>query len=194
MSIMLTYVVRPGSLVNTVMDEMATQDAQREKALLDWWKSAGIPEGAKLSFMGASFDSVDIRKCTENAPKMPKGFRLPFTRSTTWKLDWKTPEGKKLGNAFRRLPQGSDDSAASTAIFEHGLSITKAPVRGFLMHHAVFYDTKRGRVIALDPSVKRTAKHWPKGLSEITASKALTIIQGPDWAKPKKATSAFSDE
>lgn len=84
-----------------------------------------------------------------------------------------TPAGKQIAARMKEIPPGVDWSRVSNEVFDHGLVIDAASGGlGFCSYHAVFGWNPKGVTCAMNASVKKAAKTWPKGLKELTGTQA----------------------
>jgi hypothetical protein len=118
------------------------------------------------------------------------GFTHPGRDATAWREFegiWVPNKGTKAGKALVKeraaLPQAIDGMKWSSDLFKHGLIMgreegSRGP--GMLLRYACSGCSKKsGRfvvVIKMHTAVKKAAKHWPKGMVEITGSKAEKLV------------------
>lgn len=124
------------------------------------------------------------------------GFTRPGRDATAWRLFegvWVPNKATKAGKALVKeraaLPQVPDRAVWSEKLFKHGLVMGRENSgprgsQGMCMRHATSGCRMRGTgkrrvfvaVIRMHSDVKKAAKRWPKGLVEITGSKAEKLV------------------
>jgi hypothetical protein len=91
-----------------------------------------------------------------------------------------TPEGRAIKARMKDEPRVPSWRELSGEIFQHGLVMgANSNGRGLAIHYASFAWNKKGVVCCMAARVKKAAKVWPKGLTEITGSEAEKFNGGP---------------
>jgi hypothetical protein len=122
------------------------------------------------------------------------GFTRPGSDATAWRLFegvWVPNKGTKAGKALAKeradLPQAVDGMKWSSTLFKHGMVMGREEGGrgpGMLLRYAssgckIVGKGARQKLVAvvrMHTSVKKAAKHWPKGMVEITGSKAEKLV------------------
>jgi hypothetical protein len=142
----------------------------------------------------AGFDEDDTGPTRMSYRDTVQGFTRPGRDATAWRLFegvWVPNKGTKAGKALAKeraaLPQAIDGMKWSSELFKHSMVMGRedgprggSSSSGMLLRYAVSGCRKTGgklvAVIRMHTSVKKAAKHWPKGMVEITGSKAEKLV------------------
>jgi hypothetical protein len=179
MAVSLYYKILPGTEAWKDIQHMINIRATRAKAINAFLKASGLKR--TITVLGTPTAVIGVGDKPFNPPRA--GWKWSEEHNVN------VPADKATKAALANIPPGIDWMSESQRIFEHGLVITADPSRhGTCCRFAVFFWSRKAKpdvaYCSMDFSVKRAAKRWPAGLTEVLASEVYEGVQNKFKKKP----------
>jgi hypothetical protein len=166
----LYFRVEPNSEASAIIDGMRAKKAERAKIVRKVHKELNLAKdqdlfGTDHLIMGVGPPMFEPARLGWRWDRK-RGINIP---------DRKTQEGREVVKLLGTIPSDIDTMHESQRIFEHKL-VMGAEHGGICLRFASFGASKNGAVCRMHASVKKAAKKWPAGLTEITGTEAEQIV------------------